>query len=182
MGDAGHDAILAGDAHMRSTTLAGADSALVFYERAMSLEPGSSIAATRVARASVTLLERGGQLPSYPGAAGPRRVNELVTRAFASDSSAEAWTIRAILARVVDPVRFAGALDAHLRAVSVDRRDPDAEHEYGITLMRLGDYRGAESHFRRALQLSPGRAPTFAALAWMDLHASRWDAARWSGT
>lgn len=176
-GDAGHNAILAGDAHMRSTTRAGADSAITFYERALSLEPGSSVAASRLARASVTLLERGGQLPGYPGSTGPRRVNELVARALSSDSTAEGWTARAMLARVVDPVRFAGALDAHLRAVSVDPRDADAEHEYGITLMRLGDLRGAEARFRRALQLSPGRAPTFAALAWMDLQASRWDAA-----
>lgn len=176
-GDAGHEAILAGDAHMRSTTRAGADSAMTFYERALSLEPGSSVAASRLARASVTLLERGGQLPGHPGSAGPRRVNELVTRALEMDSSAEGWTTRAMLARIVDPVRFAGALDAHLRAVTVDPRDADAEHEYGITLMRLGDLRGAEARFRRALQLSPGRAPTFAALAWMDLQASRWDAA-----
>lgn len=176
-GDAAHDAILAGDAHMRSTTLAGADSAMTFYERALLQEPGSSIAAARLARASVTVLERGGQLSGYPGTAGHRRVNELVTRALSSDSSAAGWTIRAMLARVVDPVRFAGALDAHLRAVSVDRRDADAEHEYGMTLLRLGDFRGAEARFRRALQLSPGRAPTFAALAWMDLQASRWDAA-----
>jgi tetratricopeptide (TPR) repeat protein len=104
-------------------------------------------------------------------------VNELVARAISSDSTAEGWTTRAMLARVVDPVRFAGALDAHLRAVSVDRGDADAEHEYGITLMRLGDLRGADARFRRALQLSPGRASTLAALASMELQASRWDAA-----
>lgn len=175
--DQGHEAILAGDAYLRSPTRAGADSALVFYERALSLEPGSSVAATRVARASAMVLERGGELAQYPGTSGARRVNELVARALSSDSTAEGWTIRAILARVVDPIRFAGALDAHLRAVTVDPRDAEAEHEYGVTLMRLGDFRGAEAHFRRALQISPGRATTFAALAWMDLQASRWDSA-----
>jgi tetratricopeptide (TPR) repeat protein len=175
--DAAHDAILAGDTHLRSTTPAGADSAVTQYELALSLEPGSSVAASRLARASVTLLERGGELVRYPGTAGPRRVNELVARAISSDSTAEGWTTRAMLARVVDPVRFAGALDAHLRAVSVDRGDADAEHEYGVTLMRLGDLRGADARFRRALQLSPGRASTLAALASMQLQASRWDAA-----
>lgn len=175
--DQGHEAILAGDAYLRSPTRAGADSALVFHERALSLEPGSSVAASRVARASVIVLERGGELAQYPGTSGPRRVNELVSRALSSDSTGEGWTIRAMLARVVDPVRFAGALDAHLRAVSVDPRDAEAEHEYGVTLMRLGDFRGAEAHFRRALQIAPGRATTFAALAWMELQASRWDSA-----
>ena len=175
--DAGHEAILAGDSFLRSPTRAGADSALLFYERALTLEPASSVAAARLARASVTVLERGGELPQFPGTAGPRRVNELVSRALSTDSTAEGWTIRAMLARVVDPVRFAGALDAHLRAVSVDPRDPEAEHEYGITLMRLGDFKGAEAHFRKALQLSPGRASTLAALAGMDLQASRWESA-----
>ena len=175
--DEGHEAILAGDSYLRSPTRAGADSALLFYERALSLEPGSSVAAARLARASVMVLERGGELAQYPGTSGPRRVNDLVSRALSSDSTAEGWTIRAMLARVVDPVRFAGALDAHLRAVSVDPRDADAEHEYGVTLMRLGDFKGAEARFRRALQIAPGRASSFAALAWMDLQASRWQSA-----
>jgi tetratricopeptide (TPR) repeat protein len=125
----------------------------------------------------VTTLERGGEIAGYPGNAGLRRVNELIGRALAADSTAEGWTIRAMLARVVDPVRFAGALDAHLRAIRVNPGDSDAEHEYGVTLLRLGNPRGAETHFRRALALEPGRADTFAMLAWMDLQASRWESA-----
>jgi tetratricopeptide (TPR) repeat protein len=175
--DEGHDAILAGDSHLRSTTLAAADSAVRYYARALDIEPGSSIAAARLARASVTVLERGGEIPGYAGTSGPRRVNDLVSRALSGDSTAEAWTIRAMLARVIDPVRFAGALDAHLRAISVDPRDAEAEHEYGVTLMRLGDLKGAEAHFRRALLLTPGRASTFAALASIEQHASRWESA-----
>jgi tetratricopeptide (TPR) repeat protein len=175
--DDAHEAVLAGDAHLRAPSRWAPDSAVLYYERALNAEPGSSVAAARLARASVTLLERGGTLPGYPGGAAPRRVNELVSQALASDSTADGWTTRAILARVVDPVRFAGALDAHLRAVSVDSRDADAEHEYGVTLMRLGDLRGAEARFRRALQVSPSRAPTLAALAWLEQQASNWRAA-----
>jgi tetratricopeptide (TPR) repeat protein len=175
--DAAHEAILAGDAHLRAPSKWAADSAVVHYERALNAEPGSSVAAARLARASVIVLERGGSIPGYPGGAGPRRVNELVSRALSSDSTAHGWTTRAMLARVVDPVRFAGALDAHLRAVSVDPRDADAEHEYGVTLMRLGDLRGAEARFRRALQISPSRAPTLAALAWLEQQAADWPAA-----
>ncbi len=175
--DEGHDAILAGDAYLRSTTRVGSDSAIVFYERALALDPGSTVAAARLARASVTSLERGGEIPGYPGAAGPRRVSELIGRAFPSDTSAEGWTIRAMLARVMDPIRFTGASAAHFRAVSTDPRDADAEHEYGMTLLRLGDSRLAEARFRRALALAPGRATTLAALSWMDLQGSRWDSA-----
>jgi tetratricopeptide (TPR) repeat protein/TolB-like protein len=175
--DAGHDAILAGDAHMRSATLSGADSAIVFYDQALAFEPISAVAAARLARASVTVLERGGAIPGFPGTAGPRRVNELIGRSLSADSTAEGWTVRAMLARAVDPVRFAGALDAHLRAVSLDPTDSDAEHEYGMTLLRLGDVRGAETHFRRALSLTPSRPNTLAMLAWMNLQTSRWESA-----
>ena len=175
--DEAHGAILAGDAHLRSPSRNGADSALFYYDRALTLEPGSSVAASRLARASVIVLERGGELPGYPGGAGPRRVNELVSRSLASDSTGEGWTIRAMLARVIDPVRFAGSLDAHLRAVSVDPGDADAQHEYGVTLLRLGDLRAAEARFRRALQLAPSRAQTLAALAWIEHQDSRWPAA-----
>jgi tetratricopeptide (TPR) repeat protein/TolB-like protein len=175
--DGGYDAILAGDAFMRSVTRAGADSGLFYYERALTLEPASSIAAARLARASVSLLERGGELRGYPGTAGLQRVNELLARAFGGDTTSEAWTIKAMLSRVTDPVRFNGALVAHQRAVRANSTDADAEHEYGVSLLRLGDARGAENHFRRALVLSPGRASTLAALAEMELQSSRWDQA-----
>jgi tetratricopeptide (TPR) repeat protein len=175
--DAGHDAVLAGDAQMRSSTLAGSDSAIAFYERALALEPGSAIIAVRLAKASVTTLERGGEIPGYSGTAGPRRVNELIGRALSADSAAGGWTVRAMLARAIDPVRFAGALDAHMRAVALDPTDSEAEHEYGVTLLRLGDVRGAETHFRRALSLTPGRADTFGMLAWMELQSSRFESA-----
>jgi tetratricopeptide (TPR) repeat protein len=174
---AGHDAILAGDAFMRSVTRAGADSALVYYERALALEPASAMAASRLARASVTVIERGGELTEYPGAAAHQRINELLTRVFISDSSSEAWTIKAMLSRVIDPIRFDGALAAHQRAVTSDPNDADAEHEYGATLLRLGDTRGAETHFRRALAISPGRATTLATLASMEAEQSRWGSA-----
>lgn len=170
----GHAAILAGDAFLRSVTRAGADSALFYYDRALTLEPASSLAASRLARASVTVLERGGELAGYPGTAGNQRITELIARTFAGDSSAEAWTTKAMLSRVTDPVRFNGALTAHQRAVSSNPNDADAEHEFGATLLRLGDSRGADAHFRRALAISPGRATTLAALATMELERSRW--------
>jgi hypothetical protein len=46
--DAGHEAILAGDAYLRTTTRVGADSAILFYERALAAEPTSSVAAARL--------------------------------------------------------------------------------------------------------------------------------------
>lgn len=175
--DGGYEALLAGDSFMRSLTRSGSDSALFYYGRALTLEPASSVAAVRLARASVVVLERGDEIPGYPGTAGPQRVNELIARSFANDTSSEAFTVRAMLSRITDPVRFNGALQSHVRAIRRQPSDSDAEHEYGVTLMRLGDVRAAETHFRRALSLSPGRANTLAALASLELQARRWDAA-----
>jgi len=170
--DVGHAAVLAGDTYLRAPGVAGTDSAIFYYERALKEDPAASVAAVKLARAYAMTLDRGGEIPGYAGTAGPRRVNEILDRAFASDSSSEVWTIRGMLARAIDPVRFKGALDAHLRAVSANPRDAEAEHEYGVTLLRLGDIRGADSHFRRALSLEPGRSTTFAALSWMELQES----------
>lgn len=175
--DAGHEAVMAGDTFLRGGTPSAVDSAISHYERARLAEPASPVVLTRLALASVTLLEQGGQLRGYPGADGPRWVSELVSRAMGIDSSAEAWTVRAMLARYNDPVRFTGALDAHLRAVSRDPRDAAAQHEYGVTLRRLGDLRGAEERYRRALAISPSRASSLGELAWLDLQASRWQTA-----
>ena len=172
--DVGYDELLAGDAQMRTPAGAALDSAIAAYERALTVEPRSSAVLLRLARASVTTLERGGQIPGYPGASGLRRVNELVDKSFTLDSTPEAWTIRAMLARVIDPVRFTGAVVAHERAVRLRPASADAEHEYGVTLWRLGHVRDAEGHFRRALALVPGRSATFAKLAEMELRASRW--------
>ncbi|HWP71760.1 MAG TPA: hypothetical protein VNM36_11680, partial [Gemmatimonadaceae bacterium] len=172
-----YDELLAGDAQMHTPAGAALDSAIAAYERALAVEPRSSVVLLRLARASVTTLERGGQIPGYPGASGLRRVNELVDKSFTLDSTPEAWTIRAMLARVIDPVRFTGAVVAHERAVRLKPASADAEHEYGVTLWRLGHARDAEGHFRRALSLVPGKAATFAMLAEMELRVSRWASA-----
>ncbi|HEX9564360.1 MAG TPA: hypothetical protein VF981_10335, partial [Gemmatimonadaceae bacterium] len=170
---AAYEAIIAGDVYLRSPTRAGADSAAVAYLRARELAPGSSVAASRLARAYLAARERGGE--ERVGAAG---LLALISEALQTDSLlSEAWTVRAMIARVQDPVRFEGAVEAHRRAVTLAPADADAEHEYGVTLMRLGDTRGARQHFHRALDLEPSRSATIAALAEMERRAEGWAAA-----
>jgi Tfp pilus assembly protein PilF len=107
--------------------------------------------------------------------AGTNRVFGLTTEALAGDSTlADAWTVRAMLARLLDPENFEGAIQAHRRAVALAPSDAEAEHEFGVTLMRLGDARGAEARFRRALTLEPSRGSTFSALSELELRAERW--------
>lgn len=174
--DAAYQAVVAGDVHLRSTTRAGADSAAALYEQAVAGDPESSVAAARLARAYVTVLQRGGEIHGYPGIAGTNRIFGLTTRALSLDStSAEAWTVRALLARVLDPVEFEGAVQAHRRATALAPDDADAEHEFGLTLLRLGDTRGGEARLRRALALEPSRAATFTALSELELREERWE-------
>jgi hypothetical protein len=85
--------------------MAGPDSAIYYYERAFAEDPDASVAAIKLARAYAMKLDRGGEIPGYAGTAGARRVNELLDRAFASDSSSEVWTIRGMLARAIDPAK-----------------------------------------------------------------------------
>src|SRR6185503_5305777 len=99
----------------------------------------------------------------------------LTSQALAADPNlAEAWTVRAMHARLKDPSHFAGALTAHARAVCLAPNDSDAEHEYAIPLLRLGDTRGDEAHLRRALWLEPHRAATLAAMGEVALLSNRW--------
>ncbi len=69
--DAAHAAILAGDAYIRASTRAAADSAIAFYEQALAEEPGSTIAAARLARASVTYAGTWGRDPRLSRCGGP---------------------------------------------------------------------------------------------------------------
>jgi tetratricopeptide (TPR) repeat protein/TolB-like protein len=176
--DEAYDALVMGDYHLMVSTVAAADSARLQYERALRLDPGSTEAALRLARAIVVLLERGGRVPNQTPTTAMNHAATLTTQALRADSTlGDAWTIRAMVARLRDPVRFDGALAAHVRAVYLSPNDADAEHEFGMTLMRLGDDRTADVHLRRALALEPNRGNTLAALAELALRAKNWSMA-----
>lgn len=176
--DEAYAAVVAGDTYLRSNTLAGADSAATVYERAFQLASTSPVAASRLAKAYVAMLERGGEVRGLPGVAGTNRIFGLTTQALALDSTAaEAWTVRARLARVLDPVRFEGARQAHARAVALAPDDAEGQHEFGVTLMRLGETSEAENRLRRALAIEPSRASTLAALSDLERRAQRWETA-----
>ncbi len=170
-----YDAVAAGDFALESTTLGGADSARAAYERAVRIAPSSAAAASRLALALVAILERGGKVPGSSTLALTNRVDALISQALAADSTwPQAWTVRAMLARLRDPVHFQGAVAAHARAIALSRDDAEAEYEYGATLMRLGEDRAAEAHFHRALALEPNDAAALAALSELAVRQNRW--------
>jgi tetratricopeptide (TPR) repeat protein/TolB-like protein len=173
-----HDALIAGDAHVRGVTAASADSAYRYYQRARQADAASPIIATRLALAAAAIAERGGTIPDAGTTPPGEFARRLVSQAMAADStSPDVWTARAILARHLDPVAFEGAVAAHERALALDRTNARAEHEYGITLLLRGDTRGADTHLRRALALDPGRAASLAALGEIARREEQWGAA-----
>jgi tetratricopeptide (TPR) repeat protein len=176
--DAAHEALIAGDALLRSSSTGAADSAYRRFQRVRTIDPSSAVAATRLALAAALLVDRGGAIPDAGATPAPEFARRLVSQAMAADStSPDAWTARAILARHLDPVAFDGAIAAHERAIALDRTNARAEHEYGATLLLRGDLRGAETHLRRSLALDPARAGSLQALAEIALREGRWEAA-----
>lgn len=174
--DAAYDALVAGEYHSLSPTVAGADSAVRSFERALAAAPASPLVAARLARAFATAAERSGA--PLAGSASADRLPGLLERALARDSSVSAvWTARAVLARVTDPVGFGRSALYHRRALALAPDDADALHEQGLTRLRLGDLSGAAEYFRRALRHEPNRAPSIAALAEIAVAGERWTAA-----
>lgn len=155
----------AAEVTLRGHTPAAADSARAMLETVFSRDTSVDVALA-LARATIVSLERSGVVGTTASAAGLRRVDALLDYVLKRDStSARAWTVRAVAARYRDPEAFVGADVAHKRAVRLDPNSAWAEHEYGVTLTWLGEWREAERHFRRALSLEAGRPETLLALA-----------------
>ena len=175
LSEAAYEELAKGDFVRLALSLPALDSARVHYERARALSPSSPRAIASLARVNADLLEYGAQVRGRQGSRGFERVLAQAAQALSADSTfADTWTVMAVLARLRDPVKFGGALAAHQRAVTLAPTDAAAHHEYGVTLLRLGDDRAAELHFRRALDLEPNRAATLAALAEVALRGQRW--------
>lgn len=171
---AAYEAIARGDYFLRRPDVLGTDSARAAYERATSADPSSPLAKVRLARTYAVSLARSGRTSRL----GPERAIEqglaLTDAALSLDSSlAEAWTVRAMLLRFRDPLRLQAAVQAHERAVALAPSDADAQHEYGETLLMLGQDRAALDRFRRALVAEPSRATTLRAYAELELLGRR---------
>ncbi len=154
---------------MSEHSFAAADSARQLLELAFRTDTSSRIAIA-LARSGVAAFERGTVQDANATAAARRRADALVAYALNRDSgNADAWTLRAMAARIGDPEQLAGAEEAHRRAIRLDPRSADAEDEYARTLLVLGRSAEAAAHLRRALALDPGRASTMITLATISV-------------
>jgi len=76
---------------------------------------------------------------------------------------------------------MAGARSALARAVQLDPRNPEAHHQFAQALVFLAEDSLAESEYRRAVDLEPGRAVSLQELSQLSLFRGRSaDALRWS--
>ena len=172
-----YDELTRGDFFLRRPTAEGTDSARAAYGRAIKTDPMLAIAKVRLARTLALQVARSGRAGSLASQPALDHGLALVDSALGLDARlAEAWTVRAMLLRLRDPERFAGALAAHERAVSLDPTDPDAQDELGETHLLLGNDGAAAEGFRRALELDPNRAATLRAFAELEMLARRFDA------
>jgi tetratricopeptide (TPR) repeat protein len=172
-----YDDLTRGDFFLRRPTPEGTDSARVAYARAIKTDPVLAVAKVRLARAIAFQVARSGRAGSLTSEPAVAHGLALVDSALGLDARlAEAWTVRAMLLRSRDPERFAGALAAHERAISLDPTDADAYEQLGETHLLLGNDGAAAERFRRALELDPNRAATLRALAELEILARRFDA------
>jgi tetratricopeptide (TPR) repeat protein len=89
--------------------------------------------------------------------------------------NADAWTAKAVFARVQDPGLYSGAIAAHERAITAEPRNADAHHEYAITLLRLGRDDAAEAQVRQALSIERDRPGSLRLLAEIEYMRRRYN-------
>jgi tetratricopeptide (TPR) repeat protein len=173
-----YDDVARGDYFLGQHEVWAGDSARAAYERALVREPRSGIIVGRLARAYASSLERRGRAGPLGQMAALREGSALADRALALDrSNADAWTARAVFARVRDPGSYSGAVAAHERAIKAEPRNADAHHEYAITLLRLGRDAAAEAQVRQALSLERDRPGSLRLLAELEYLGRRYNSA-----
>ncbi|MEO7962510.1 MAG: tetratricopeptide repeat protein, partial [Gemmatimonadaceae bacterium] len=159
---------------LRDPSLAAADSARHLLERAFKSDTSSPALAVAMADAYLAVLERGGVNPSIARGAALRRVDELTKYALARDPRrGDAWTSRAVAARSRDTLAFAGALEAHGKALSLSPSSAEAIEQLAKTYAALGEDSKAANELQRALRVEPERGSALAALAEIELRAER---------
>jgi TolB-like protein len=176
-----HDHYLRAEYALKQRTPASVIQAIAEYREAETIDPTMTAATAREAYAYGLFLDWGWTYPGLPNDELERRGLELSRRAIEQDSlSSEAWLAYAYLLQLGDPRELPGAADAFGRAVALDPTNPEAQHQYGQTLMALGRYAEAKAAYHAALAVEPDRPLTLVPLSAIALRegdvraAERW--------
>lgn len=177
-----HDAYLRGEHALGLRTPASVIQAIGQYRAASAASPGFAAAMAREAYAYGLFLDWGWTYPGLDHDELLRRGLALSERALAVDSlSPEGWLAKAYLAQLADPLHPSRAIPAYERAAELDPANPEAQHQYGQTLMSLGRYAEAKAAYHAALAIDADRPMTLVPLSAIahregDLAAAR----RWA--
>ena len=170
-----YDEFTRGDYFLARHDMWAVDSARVAYERALARTPQSAEILGRLALAYALSLERGDRVGALGQITALREGEAIVDRALLADSStADAWTARAIFARVSDPGSYAGATAAHERAVRASPSNASAHEHFAITLLRLGRDDAAEVQAKQALAIERNRPVSLRILAELEYLSRRY--------
>lgn len=177
-----HDHYLRGEHALKQRTPASVIQAISEYRAAAGSDPQMAAAIAREAYAYALYVDWGWTYPGLSTEELMRRATSLADRAVQQDSlAAEAWLARAYVLAVRDPQKMRGATDAFARAVALDPTNPEAQHQFGQTLMVLGRYVEARSAYHAALAVEPERPLTLVPLSAIALReGDRQAAQRWA--
>jgi DNA-binding SARP family transcriptional activator/TolB-like protein len=160
---------LRGNYYIARRTRPTVEQAIAQYRLAMARDPQFAAAHARIAYAYGVLVDWGWP---HAGRSSDDLLHEglsLVQTALELDSlSADAWTARAYLLELADPVRMRGAAEAFERAIALDPRNVEAIHQYAQVHEALGNWEPALAAFRRTLLLEPDRSLPYVAMASIE--------------
>jgi TolB-like protein len=178
---AAYDRFLRGNYNLAQRTQHGIARAIAEYEAALRMDPGFTAALSRIAYAYAQYLNWGWAYAGLPPESLLARGLSAADRAIRADSTtSDAWMARGFLLNFRDPRTMEGAREAFERAVALDPHNVEAIAQYGVTLMRLGDFSTALAAYHRAADLDPTRTITLRDLGLRYIFLRRYrDALRW---
>jgi Flp pilus assembly protein TadD len=169
-----YDHLLHGDLLLAQRTLTATQRALAEYGAAVGLDPTLASGWAKIGLADALRLDWGWGDGSLPPDSVLTNGLAAADRALALDSlSSDGWMARGYLMMFRNPRDFAGAEDGLRRAVALNPRNAEAWQQLGdlLLLTTEGHPRRhslrleADSDFRRALEIEPGRPTTIRKLA-----------------
>lgn len=177
-----YDLLLLGDFELVRRTPVSVTRAIAAYREASQLDPTFTAALAMESYGYSVFIDWGWPYPGLDRSQLLERGLALADSALAMDStSADAWLARGFVLVQRDPARMSGALPALERAIALDPSKAETHHQYGQSLMALGQWTEALAAYHAALAVEPTRAMTLVPMAAMSLRmGDRAEAVRWS--
>jgi serine/threonine-protein kinase len=176
-----YDNFLRGNYYLTQRAPAAVARAIAEYETAVRLDSSFTDALARAAYAYALYLDWGWVHPGLPPDSLWARGFAAAERALARDSTAaDAWMGLAYMLVHRHPRTLDGVREAFERAISLDRGNAEAWHQYGWSLYLGGEDSSAVAAYHEALRIEPQRPFTLVSVAAVDFYGRRPSAAvRW---